>query len=733
MFSSQKLLTPSLLKPSLRSFIQQRLAFSFHVNNYSTPLDSSSMTRLHNRFHYDENSYISKNARLQEQMLSNEKKVFESVSSQFQKYTDFYYKRSISRRDLRNRDLPERYGDYEYFAKFAKLAETNDYEIVLRTHLKTLDQETVLDLKEIPFVTKTYWKTAKLAKMSISEDHRYIAFLVDLRNNENYIMGIKDTKLNKFLNIRIFDCSNVVFSKESRGIFYVKYDEKMRSSQVFALSLEKNAEEQLIFEENDEQFYVDIAKSKDRKYLFITSSSKQISEVFAISLEEDSKKMLKLLPREKKARATVLHSEENFYLLTDIDNVFDYKIMVLSDSEAKENKKDFRFKDYYLPRPGERLKEIDLFKRNLVLYLEKDGLSYMTVIDLLTKSTHNIDIKENLATISPGLNENYESEVLRFHVDSPLFYNQVYEYNFLTKTVKVLEEFRMDGAPFNKNSIKSERVYALSKDGEEIPLTLIYEKTLQKDRKNKVLLHGYGAYGIPMDINFNIVYLSALENHWVLAFAHVRGGNEKGWKWHESATKESKINSFHDFICCAEYLVAQGYTHPSLLCAYGASAGGLLVGAVMNMRPNLFKAVVLSVPFLDILSCLCDKNLPLTVSDYEEFGNPVENARIFDCIRSYSPYENILNQEYPFVYICMGEQDFRIPNWSILKYIKRFREKTKKPLLVEEICEKNILLNPLSGGHHGENSSSEGIKQKSTFLGLLDYIILEKSKDMKIQ
>lgn len=728
MFSPKKLLPPS----SFRLFFHQPSIFAFHVNNYSTPLDSSSMLRLHNRFHYDENSHISKNLSLQEQMLSAEKKVFESLRPQFQKYTDFYYKRSISRRDPRNRELPERYGEYEYFSKFAKLAETNDYEIVFRTNLKTSAQEMVLDLKEIPFVTRTYWKTAKLAKMSISEDHRFIAFIVDLRNNENYIMGIKDTRLNKFLNIRIFDCSNVVFSKENQGFFFVKYDEKMRSNQVFVSSFEKNAQEELIFEEKDEQFYVDIAKSKDRRYLFITSSSKQISEVYAISLEEDSKKMIKLIGRENKARATALHSEENFYLLTDIDKVFDYKIMILSDSEAKKNKKEFSFQDYYLPKPGERLKEIDLFKKYMVLYLEKDGLSYMTVIDLLTKSTHNIDIQENLASISPGLNENYESETLRFHVDTPLFYNQVYEYDFLRKTVKILEKFRMEGAVFNKNNIKSERVYALSKDGEEIPLTLIYEKTLEKNRKNKVLLHGYGSYGIPLDISFNIVYLSALENHWVLAFAHVRGGNEKGWKWHESATKEKKINSFNDFLCCAEFLVAQGYTHPSLLCAYGASAGGLLVAAAVNMRPNLFKAVVLTVPFLDILSCLCDKNLPLTVSDYEEFGNPLENARIFDCIRSYSPYENIQNQEYPFVYLCMGEQDFRIPNWSILKFIKRFRERVKKPQLVQEICEKNILLNPLSGGHHGENSSAEGIRQKSTFLGLLDFIITEKSNDLKI-
>lgn len=710
--------------------------FNFNVDNYHTPLSSKGMTRFHNRFHYDENAYIAQNEDLQEELLSQEKKNFEKLLPEFKEFTDFYFKRSNERKDIRTRELPEQYDNYSYFSKFSKL-ENNDYEIIFRTHLESNKEELVLDLKEIPFVTRKFRKTAKIAKISISDDHRFVAFVLDLENNEKFTMGIKDTKIKEFLPIRVKNCCNVAFNADNSGIYYVKYDEKMRSNQVFMrdFSLKQPLEEDiLIYEEKNEQFYVDIAKSKDKKYLFINSASKQISEIFALSRHEkitkSKEKLFKLVSREKQARAYAVHAEDKFYLLTDMEGVFDFKIMELTDEDLKNP--NFKFKDYYLPKQGERLKEIDLFKNNMVLYLEKEGLSSLTIIDLSNKNSFDIDIKEPLAVISPGLNENYETEIFRFHVDSPFVFNQIYEYNILKRSLNVLEQFKMEGPYFNKKNIISERINAFSKDGEEIPITLIYKKNLKKNRKNKLLLHGYGSYGLSLDIGFNIVYLSALENDWILAFAHVRGGNEKGWKWHKSATKEAKMNSFYDFISCAEFLVAEGYTHPSLMCAYGASAGGLLVGTVINIRPNLFKAVVLSVPFLDVLTCLCDKNLPLTIADYEEFGNPLENQRIYDLIRSYSPYENILNQEYPFVYISMGEEDFRIPNWSILKYVKKFRERAKQPKLVEEIVPKNILVNPLGGGHHGEISTVEGIRQKSIFFGLLDYIVNIKSKDIKI-
>lgn len=397
------------------------------------------------------------------------------------------------------------------------------------------------------------------------------------------------------------------FAAENKGLYYVTYDEKMRSNAVHVYDFEKK-EVKKIFEEKDEQFYVDITITKDKKYLVISSSTKQTAEVYVVKrqiINEAINDQLKLIfSRKNQSRFFCNHAEENFYFLTDKDGAYDYKIMKLSDQDF-ENSKEPKLVDFYVPPEGDRVKEIDLFKEHIVLYLDREGVSLLAIINLKDGSNFNVELNEKIAEISPGLNENYISSTFRFHVDTPLVYNRIYEYNILTKRLILLEDFQMVGPKIDQASFTSERVQVPSKDGELIPLTILMHKKTKKNRKNKLLLHGYGCYGVSLDIGFNIVNIAALENGWILAFAHVRGGNEKGWKWHKSACETNKVKSFSDFINCAEFLIAEGYTHPSLLCAYGASAGGLLVASVINMRPELFKAVVMNVPFLDVLNTLC--------------------------------------------------------------------------------------------------------------------------------
>jgi oligopeptidase B len=398
------------------------------------------------------------------------------------------------------------------------------------------------------------------------------------------------------------------FAAENKGLYYVTYNEKMRSNAVYVYDFDKK-EEKKIFEENDEQFYVDISVTKDKKFMVISSSPNQIAEVFVVRREiingviNDNLQLL--FSRSNKSRFFCNHAENDFYVLTDKDGAYDYKIMKISD-QAFQRSKEPKMVEFYVPPEGERVKEIDLFKENIVLYLDKEGVSVITIIDLKDGSNYNVQLDEKIADISPGLNENYSSSTFRFHVDTPLVYNRIYEYNLLSKKLILLEDFKILGPKIDQSSFISERLQVPSKDGELIPLTLLMHKKTKKNRKNKLLLHGYGCYGVSLDIGFNVVNIAALENGWILAFAHVRGGNEKGWKWHRSACGLNKIKSFNDFINCAEYLISQKYTHPGLLCAYGASAGGLLVATVMNMRPDLFKAVVMNVPFLDILNTLCE-------------------------------------------------------------------------------------------------------------------------------
>ncbi|EGR32260.1 oligopeptidase b, putative [Ichthyophthirius multifiliis] len=479
--------------------------------------------------------------------------------------------------------------------------------------------------------------------------------------------------------------------------------------------------------------YINLIQTKDKKYFSILCTSKDSTEIHVLDRKTFKKKIL--ISRNDKAKAFCNHANGKFYILINIDpktkqKYYDFK--VLTQAYNQQN-----FEDFYIPQEGEIIKEMDIFEHTLALYCSRQGTEYVRIIDQDTKNTHIVELGDQYKAgtiIQPGLNENLAVETFRFHVDTPFSYNQVFDYNIKKKKAFLLSDFDMKGPKFNKDKFLIEQIFAPSQDGQKIPITIIREKNFYKNRKNKLLLHGYGHYGISLEIGFSINYLSALEGGWTLGFAHVRGGGENGCKWHENAILDKKPVSFFDFISCAEFLVAEGYTHPSLLCAYGSSAGGLLVGTVINMRPELFKACVLNFPFLDVLSSLIDDKLPLTQSDYSEFGNPLFNDYYYNLISSYCPYQNIrFDTEYPAVFITCGSSDHRAPLWNVLKYVNRFRERSKSPQKVNEFCDKNILVNILDSGHNGESGAIQGIKEKSIYLAFLEYVVMNQNKDISVQ
>lgn len=269
--------------------------------------------------------------------------------------------------------------------------------------------------------------------------------------------------------------------------------------------------------------------------------------------------------------------------------------------------------------------------------------------------------------ITPWINQNYNQKNLRFTFSNPLVFEKLYEYSHESKRVELLHETKLRGPEIIENKFVTKLVEVPAHDGEEIPMTLIHRSDLKLDRWNKCLLHGYGAYGLNMDMGFNIANFTAAEKGWVIAMAHVRGGGEKGAKWHYHGKLLNKTNSFLDFNSCSEYLIAKGYTHPNLLAARGESAGGMLVAHAINLKPELYRAAILKVPFLDVVNTLEDKTLPLTITDYLEFGNPFESEDYYKIIHSYSPYENIKRIEYPAMYIDISLDDPRVPSWGSLK------------------------------------------------------------------
>ncbi|EAS03452.2 peptidase S9A prolyl oligopeptidase domain protein beta-propeller (macronuclear) [Tetrahymena thermophila SB210] len=721
-----------------------KMSFAFSYENHGRKMYSDSMTRHFNRFRYDEYQSLKDSQFKLALQSKHEKKNFQNVLKQFEK-DEFqkFFEKSSKRQDRRSSELPERYDNYEYYTQFARMGEFNDYLIVMRRELGDKSkqiEEKVIDLLEIGVVRRSHQNTAHLTKMSFSDCHRYIAVGVDLKNDEHQTFFIKDVKSNVFLNDRLEDVFNVKFSKCGNYLYYVKQDDRLWSNAIYKHKIgSEMSKDELIYQEKDESFYLELMQSKDKKYLFIDCRSKANSEIHALDRETGEIKCL--VKRSDNCKAFLNHVNDKFFALVNKDlktkeNCYDFKVITMS--QASPSSKGYNIQDFYIPEEGEVIREIDIFEDCLVLYIYKEGSVYMRVVDLNNpQSNYKISLgDEYLAgtSISPGLNENLKTETFRFHVDTPFVYNQVFDFDFKKKKSILLQDFELDGPQFKKNNYISEIVYANSKDGVTIPITILRAKKFQKNRQNKLLLHGYGSYGVNLDIGFSINYLSALEEGWTLAFAHVRGGGERGQKWHQDAILDKKPNSFYDFISCAEYLVAEGYTHPSLMCAYGASAGGVLVGAVMNMRPELFKACILNYPFLDVLTSLLDKNQALSASDYDDFGNPLEYQYYYDLISSYSPYENIqLDAEYPAVYITCGSNDYRAPLWNVLKYVNRFRDRVQTPTRTKEFCPKNIVVNVLDSGHSGEQGVIHGIKEKALYLAFLEYVVTKCNNDIKVE
>ncbi|CAD8184063.1 unnamed protein product [Paramecium octaurelia] len=708
---------------------------------------------IHGRQYIDHFWYLKSNPESLQPLIDNETQIKNSFYEQPQIKEIFndYYQVSYGRKDGRTHDIPELYDEYEYNGRFAYFDTGNDYQIIERS-LKGGDKEVVLDLKKIQFL-KQYHATMKLTKLKISDDHKLIAFGVDLLNNEDIIWLMKYIDDERVFRTKLFDCFDAAFTKDNMHLVYTQYDDKFRPYRLMLHKLGTTQEEdELLFEEKDEQFYLDLQQTKDGKYFVLLSQTKQSNEVILID-REDPKKVQLLFSRKENAINLVHHHEEHgLYILTN-KNSYDYKVL---------KQEGDKFVDFYCPQQGEVLQEVDLFHKHLVLYFTKESESFIKVISLQDKEIYNLFIppslvytnhqqnKKNLlrniydrvikkdksqyflnqkvqnevlgATIEPGVNHNYKSDAFQFHLSTPLVYDQVYQYNLSNKQLSKLQDANLTGKAFKREEFTCTRYYAPSKDGTEIPITLVHHKDLQKNRQNKLLLHSYGAYGVPQEIPFNIVYLNALEKGWTLAYAHIRGGNERGQDWHRQAIQENKIKSIEDLLGCASYLIAEGYTHPSLLCGLGASAGATTLGAAINMRPDLWKCAVLLSPFLDVLGSLLDESLPLTKSDYLEFGNP-NDKKIFDTILSYSPYENLKKQVYPAIYISAGTGDFRAPLWNVLKYTEKLKQIAVQSKKVETIGDHPLIIDINDGGHYGGAGAQSVIEERTRYMTFLDYYV----------
>ncbi len=537
-----------------------------------------------------------------------------------------------------------------------------------------------------------------------------LAYSIDLTGFRNSFLHVKDLRTGKLLPDSLGKVNEfgVIWANDNQTLFYTTEDSAKRAFRFYRHALgQPLAKDVLVYEEKDERFGLYPNASRSKAYVFINSQSLTTTEVSYLSLDRPTETPRPLLPREADHEYYVDHHGDQFYIRTN-DQGWNFRLVAAPVSDPQKK----NWKEIIPHRANVMLEGMDFFANHYVVYELEDGLLKGRVTDLRTSETHHIEFPEPAYSAFYYADWNYDrtnpefnTSVLRFSYQSFTTPLSVFDYDLGTRQRKLLKQNEVLGG-YDARQYQSERIYAKASDGARIPVSLVYKKDLQRDGARPMLLYGYGSYGFSEIVDFSSNRLSLLDRGVIFAIAHIRGGGEMGKTWHDQGRMMAKRNTFTDFIAAAEYLIAEKYTSKDRLVIEGLSAGGLLMGAVTNMRPDLFKAVVAKVPFVDVLNTMLDASLPLTVGEYEEWGNPNIKAE-YDYIKTYSPYDNIENKNYPAMLVKTSLNDSQVMYWEPAKYVAKLRAlKTDQNVLL-------LKTNLSPAGHGGQSGRYDRLREEA--------------------
>jgi oligopeptidase B len=589
--------------------------------------------------------------------------------------------------------VPYRIDNYYYYARSES---GKQYEIFCRKKGDlNAPEEVLLDEN----VLAEGLKYCSVGVLSVSPDHRLLAYSVDTDGGEIFTLRVKNLETGELLPDTITGTSySFAWAADSRSFFYDVLDAAKRPYKAMRHVLGSNAKaDSVIVEEPDERFELSIAKSRSRQFIFFEVESKLATEIRFIHADRPEETPVLIQPREKELIYHVDHHGDRFFLVTN-QNAKNFKIVSTPvDQPSKEHWSDFAPYD-----PNIAVSEIEAFKDHLVVLERRRGSPVVRISNLKTGESQAIDFAEPAYNVELAENPDFASSVVRLEFSSLITPKSVIDYDMVAQTKTIRKQTPVLGG-FNRDNYAEERIYARADDGVEIPISLFYRKGVQRNGSAPIILTGYGAYGLSEEAEFSSTRLSLVDRGFVFAIAHIRGGGELGRTWYEDGKLLKKKNTFTDFIRCAEYLLEQKYGSPHALAIDGGSAGGLLMGSVMNMRPDLFTTVIAAVPFVDILNTMSDPSLPLTVTEYEEWGNPAERP-YYDYIRSYSPYDNVEDRPYPNLLVTAGLNDPRVSYWEPAKWV------AKQRMLKNQ--NRVLLLNTdMGAGHMGESGRFDRLKE----------------------
>lgn len=604
-----------------------------------------------------------------------------------------------------DQSVPYLYNGYYYITRY----ETGkDYPIYSRKKgALEADEEIMFDCNEMA-EGHAYFQ---LGGITVSDDNVWAAFSTDYVSRRQYTIQFKNLETGEILSSKIENTTgSATWANDNKTVFYTKKDETtLRSDKIYRHKLGMDtANDVLIFEEKDDTYNTHIYKSKSKKYLIIGSDSTMTNEYRILLADNPDGKFWVFQKRTRGLEYSISHFEDHFYILTNKDKAENFKLMKTPENQtAKEN-----WTDLIAHREDVLLEDIDIFKDYLVVSERFNGLNKIRIMPW-NGEAYYLPFESETYTCNTTTNVDFDTEILRYAYQSMATPPSVIDFNMRTKTKTVLKEVEVLGGQFDKNNYHEQRIWAPAKDGVKIPISIVHRKGLKKDGNNPLLLNAYGSYGYSSDAHFSSTVLSLLDRGFIFGIAHVRGGEDLGRHWYEEGKLLKKMNTFTDFIDCTQFLISEGYTSPHHMYAEGGSAGGLLMGAVANMAPQLYNGIIAQVPFVDVVTTMLDDTIPLTTGEYDEWGNP-NQKKYYHYMLSYSPYDNVAAQEYPNMYVSTGLHDSQVQYWEPAKWVARLRElKTGNKQLYFDIN--------METGHGGASGRFEALKELAReFSFLLD-------------
>ncbi|TXH51464.1 MAG: S9 family peptidase [Burkholderiaceae bacterium] len=585
---------------------------------------------------------------------------------------------------------------------WSRTAKGRQYETWLRRRDEAGAPEVVmLDLNELaegkPFL--------QLGALEVSPDAALLAYSLDETGALDYTLRVRELATGADLPLAIEKTEDAAWGNDSRTLYYLTKDEAKRTHRVWRHRLGAGTPDELLFEEADELFWVGLGKTRDERYLVISTASKDPTELHVIDADDPAARPRVVRPRRTAHEMSLDHRHGRFYLLVN-DTGRNFRL-IETDAAAPSLE---TARELIAHRDDVMLEDVDLFERWMVVQERDRGTLKLRVFDLARGSDRHIPFDETVYSAGGDVNEEFASDVYRVAYTSMVTPHSVYDVD-LQSGERVLRKRQPVLGGYDPVHYDSTQILARAADGTEVPVSLVWKRALRRGQPQPLLMYGYGAYGIPVDPYFSSSRLSLLDRGVVFAIAHVRGGGDRGRRWYDEGKLAAKPNSFTDLVACAEALVAQGWTTPAQLAIEGGSAGGLLVAAAANLRPELFGAVVGEVPFVDVLNTMLDETLPLTVGEYLEWGHPNEPAD-YAVMRSYSPYDNLRATAYPPMYLRAGLNDSQVPYWEAAKYAAKLRtlKTNDAPVLVSV---------NLDAGHGGASGRYDALAERAEVLAFL--------------